>query len=333
MRLILSWLLLFFAVFLVGCEKGPIEVKYRGQAMGTTWSVKINSEFGYSSKLAEEIQAELDAIDSLMSNWKETSDITRFNNAELNSCTEVSAQTLAVVLVSQRIATLSRGAFDISISPLIELWGFGTEFKSNDPPAGEDIEEYLSRTGLINFYLTDNELCKRNVPLELNLSGVAKGYAVDRVASLLDNQRFQNYLVEVGGELRARGENGRETPWLVAVEQPSDELGLVNYQVAIPLLDQAVATSGDYRNFYKVDDVRYSHIINPSTGYPVSHNAASVTVLAKSSMEADAWATALLVLGPEEGIEIAAKQNLKVMMILRGESGFNVIKSDDWPQI
>ena len=299
--------------------------------MGTSWSVKTSSDTGYDAELNHAIQSELDLVDNLMSNWRDDSDISRFNLSELNSCTEVSMPTLAVVLLAQRISSLSEGAFDISIGPLIDLWGFGTETLDGDEaPDGEEIKKVLETTGIEHMYLTDTELCKRNTPLQLNVSGLAKGYAVDRVANLLNEQGFNNYLVEVGGELRGQGVNGRGKVWTVGVEQPNDELGANQVVTAVQLRDAAVATSGDYRNFYTLENQRYSHIIDPIKGYPVTHSAASVTVLASTSIEADAWATALLVLGPEKGIKIADQKGLAVLMILRNTEGFNTVTSESW---
>lgn len=325
--------ILCLCFLLSGCVKEPIEVKYRGQVMGTSWSVKVNSNTGYDSELNGSIQGELDLVDKLMSNWKAESDISRFNTSEPDSCTEVSAPTLAVVILAQQMANLSEGAFDISLGPLIELWGFGTEIQTEGTqPSKDDIFETLATTGLEYLYLTDTELCKRNVPLTINVSGLAKGYAVDRVATLLNQREFDNYLVEVGGELRGKGVNGRGVAWTVGVEQPGD--GLITGEVitAVELKDGAVATSGDYRNFYTLDDQRYSHIIDPTTGYPVNHSAASVSVLATTSIEADAWATALLVLGPDKGMAIANQKELAVLMVLRSDQEFEVVTSNAWPE-
>lgn len=323
-------LLLLFGVASCSGDRS-VEVKYRGSAMGTSWTVKVNSNEGYSASLAEEIQAELDLVDSLMSNWKDTSDIQRFNNADPESCVAISPPTHLVMLFSQRMHDLSSGAFDITVSPLIELWGFGTEFLEPKVPSAEEIAAKLEKTGMSHIRVSDTELCKTELSVEINMSGVAKGYAVDRVADLLDTKELVNYLVEVGGELRARGENGRGSFWTVGIEQPSENLAVSTVQTALPLIDSAVATSGDYRIFFMEDDVRYSHIIDPTTGYPVVHNAASVTVLADSSMAADAWATALLVMGPDTGLEIANERGLQVLMILRTEEGFGVLTSESWP--
>ena len=318
-------------LLLAACDSQPVEVKYRGQVMGTSWSVKLNSEFGYDAELDKAIQAELDLVDARMSNWKSDSDISRFNDSELNTCTEVSTPTLAVVLFAQRAFNLSDGAFDISLGPLIDLWGFGAEETIEDSaPSASDIEAALELTGIDNLYLTDTALCKRNTPVYINVSGLAKGYGVDRVASLLSDKNFDNYLVEVGGELRAKGINGRDQVWSVGIERPDDRLVASQVVTAVKLGDAALATSGDYRNFYALDDQRYSHIIDPKTGYPVTHNLASVTVRASTSIEADAWATALLVAGPEKGMALAEKKNLAVLMVRRNEHGFDVSTSSNW---
>jgi len=333
-RPVITLVVLFLAA-LAGCDSSlPIEVKYRGQVMGTSWSVNVNSALGYDEELNQAIQNELDLVDGLMSNWKAESDISRFNDSALNSCTKVSTSTLAVVLFAQRISSLSDGAFDISLGPLIDLWGFGNgEVGGEMHPSEGDIEAALAVTGINHLYLTDTELCKRNTPIHINVSGLAKGYGVDRVASLLSEQGFDNYLVEVGGELRGQGVSGRGVVWTVGVEQPTDGLGVGQVLAAVELKDGALATSGDYRNFYTLDDQRYSHIIDPTTGYPVTHNLASVTVRANTSIEADAWATALLVVGPEAGMIIAEQKNLAVFMVLRNQQGFDVLASQSWGDI
>lgn len=331
MRTILISKLVVLALFLAGCSDGQVEVKYRGEVMGTTWAVKVNSSEGYSQEVADAIQSELSLIDTLMSNWKQDSDVSRFNRAQLNTCTTVSPLTLAVVLVGKRIHGLSEGAFDVTMSPLIDLWGFGTDARNSAIPEKEAIEATMAHVGSQHLIVQDNELCKRDVPINLNLSALAKGFAVDRAANYLDIQGYESYLVEVGGELRARGENGQGRPWTVGIEQPTDNLATINIQAALPVLNSAVATSGDYRNFFVSEEARYSHLINPATGYPVDHNAASVTVLKESSMEADAWATALLVLGPARGLEIANELGLAAMIILRTEQGYETITSTSWP--
>ena len=316
----------------IAFPQGAYEIKYRGRTMGTTWSVKIHSDQKYDPEIANAIQSELDFVEHLMSNWREESDVSRFNRSEINSCTSANVVTLAVVVTSQRISDLSDGAFDVTIGPVIDLWGFGSKFNKQNIPEQEDVDEALARTGLQSMYVTDDQICKRDKNVELNVSGIAKGYAVDRVAMKLDSLKLNNYLVEVGGELKAQGLNGRGTYWTVGVEQPNHDLLAAGYRTAVPLVNTAIATSGDYRNFFEVSGSKYSHIIDPTTGYPVTHNLASVTVLASSSMEADAWATALLVLGPEKGMEIAKLQSLAVLMIVRKDEGFEIQASENWPK-
>ena len=299
--------------------------------MGTSWTVKVNAFERYSHALAEALQAEFDLVDGWMSNWKDDSDVSRFNEASPGECVTVSPSTQKVVLTALKLHELSDGAFDVSASPLIQIWGFGTTFRAAEQPTEEQINAAMAQLGTTGLRIIEDTLCQGDRPIQLNLSALAKGYAVDRAAELLSLRGFENYLVEVGGELRASGQNGRGTIWTIAIEKPSDVPGIASVQSALPLANQAVATSGDYRNFYVEADQRFSHIIDPRNGYPVKHDLASVTVLSESSMIADAWATALLVLGPKRGMEIAEARQLQVYMILRTEQGFQILTSSTWP--
>ena len=317
---------------LVSCAPDPRkEITYRGTSMGTSWSVKVFSDQGYSEALANDIQTALDEIDNQMSNWIPDSDISRFNALEPEACTQISTNTKVVLRVAEKLAALSEGAFDITVAPLVDLWGFGVSAQVTAAPSDEAIRDARSAMGMSEFSYVDGELCKHMTDVQLNVSALAKGYGVDRVAAMLDAQAYMNYLIEVGGELRANGVNGREKIWTVGVEQPDDGLMPMNLQYALPLENSAVATSGDYRNFFQHDGQRYSHILDPTTGYPVTHTAASVTVVSSSAIVADAWATALLVLGPEQGMAIAHEQGLAVMMIFRDGQGFATEFSDAWP--
>lgn len=298
--------------------------------MGTTWSVKV---VGYESVdapvIQSGIQAVLDDINAKMSNWDNASEISRFNTSS-SGCTRVSAETAEVVQISQDLSRLSDGVFDATLGPLIELWGFGAEFTVDQTPKLEDIEDRLEQIGYQKLHLNGNQLCKDTDNLHLNLSATAKGYGVDRVAEYLASSGFDRYLVEVGGELLARGLNRNDELWRIGIEAPLDNVISGQVQELVELQDQALATSGDYRNYFMQDGVRYSHIINPITGYPVPQEIASVTVLHKSSAWADAWATAFLVLGAERGLRLAEQENIAAYFVLRSAHGFEVATSSDW---
>ena len=200
---------------------------------------------------------------------------------------------------------------------------FGPGERSGEPPAKEAIEALKARLGYhqLQLDLFDNKLLKRE-PVSLDLSAIGKGYAVDELAKLLDMAGYQDYMVEIGGEIRTRGKSSRGGPWLIAIEKPGQGIGVV--QQVLSLVNVAVATSGDYRNYFEKDGKRYSHTIDPRTGYPITHNLASVTVIAETAAFADAMATALTVMGPEEGLALAKSQDMAVYMLLKTEGGFAV---------
>ena len=211
----------------------------------------------------------------------------------------------------------SEGAYDVTVAPLVDLWGFGPAGQVGAPPADDRITDVLENVGQ-DYLRLDGEggyrLLKTR-PVSLDFSSIAKGYGVDLVARWLDARGLDRYLVEVGGEMRLAGMSGRGDPWRVAIERP--ESALRTAEQAISVTDVAIATSGDYRNYFEVDGQRFSHSIDPRRGYPVSHDLVSVTVLDNSAMRADAWATALVVLGQERAMAVATQQGLAVYFIQR----------------
>jgi thiamine biosynthesis lipoprotein len=205
----------------------------------------------------------------------------------------------------------------------VDLWGFGPVTTDNVVPSDEQINTALTEIGYQHVRLADDRLSKTQ-PLRLDLSAVAKGYAVDQIADMLEMLALPDYLVEVGGEMRLSGSNPKGQPWRIAVEQPSL---IPQVQQVIEVADTSMATSGDYRNYFESDGVRYSHSIDPRTGRPVSHGLASVTVLAATCAEADAWATALTILGEEQGMLLAEQLELAVYMLVKADEGFEALSS------
>jgi thiamine biosynthesis lipoprotein len=226
-----------------------------------------------------------------------------------------------VLSAAMAIGWQSDGAYDVTVGPLVDLWGFGPPGPVAAPPSEDAITAALERVGQDHLRL-DGEgrrLLKRS-PVQLDFSSIAKGYGVDRVAQWLGAQGVERYLVEVGGEMRLAGLSPRGDPWRIAIERP--ESGDRSVEQAIRLTDVGVATSGDYRNFFEVDGKRYSHSIDPHSGYPVAHDLVSVTVVHPSSMMADGWATALVVLGYEKAMAVAQEQGLAVYFIRRQGDAF-----------
>jgi FAD:protein FMN transferase len=303
---------------LSACEKNGLQI-ISGQTMGTTYTVKIVDEDLDNATIRSQIERELKRVNGLMSTYDRHSELSTFNRAPVSVPFKVSQDTLEVLKLSAEIYANSEGAFDVTVGPLVNLWGFGPEASRDDVPQDDEIEAAMRRTGFDLLRLGDGWLSKDR-DIYVDLSAIAKGFAVDRLALILEDQDVDNYLVEIGGELRARGTNDQGRPWTIAVEKP-DNLSRSVFRT-LPLRDMSMATSGDYRNYFEVDGARYSHTINPRTGRPVTHNVASVTVLAPSAAIADGYATAIDVLGLEPGLGLARAQKLAVLVIIKTQSGF-----------
>ncbi len=297
---------------------------FSGDTMGTRYTVKVVDLPGHPQTVENDIQRELQRIDGLMSTYRGDSELSKLNRFDrTGEWFDVSPQTAAVIEEALAVGRLTGGAFDVTVGPLVNLWNFGPDKTIvEEVPTPEAIETAAIRVGFQHVELrTDPPAVRKKLAgLYIDLSGVAKGYAVDRVAEYLAGRGMENFLVEIGGEVRAAGNNHLGVPWRIGVERPV--AGIRTIEKAVALLDLAMATSGDYRNYFERDGVRYSHIIDPRTGRPVTHRLASVTVLDASCARADALATALMVLGPREGFELAQREKLAVLMIVRGDDGF-----------
>ncbi len=277
--------------------------------------------------LAQGIERELNQVDQSMSTWKEDSELSRFNQKQDQSeWTALSDPLFEVIQRSQQIAEMTGGAFDITIGPVVNLWGFGPQARPEQSPEPEQLAALLARTGTKHLELDPQTLSLRAQPSQyIDLSGVAKGYGVDAVARYLDSEGIEAYLVEVGGEVRVNGRKPDGSAWRLAVEQPIEGARQVNSVVALD--GQAMATSGDYRNYYESEGRRYSHTIDPSTGKPISHNLASVTVIASDCMTADALATGFNVMGHEKAMALATRENIPAYFIVRGTDGFETYQT------
>lgn len=289
--------------------------------MGTTFNVTvIDPDASYATaELQMQIEGLLAAIDARMSTYRPDSELSQLNSSNTTDWIPVSRELCDVVASALIVSDLSNGAFDITVGPLVNLWGFGPDGIVNTPPSDADVDALRASVGYQNLQ-TDcaaPAIRKDKPGIYVDLSAYAKGYAVDQTASLLDARNVANYLVEIGGELRSRGLNARGEDWAIGIEKP--DYGGRSVQSVFELSDIAVATSGDYRNFFESSGKVYSHTIDPRTGYPVEHNGASVTVVAESAAFADAMATALLVLGPDAGIELAQREGIAAFFQLREE--------------
>ena len=291
--------------------------------MGTRYAVSWSGGEQCTRDLAQLVEAELHSVNAQMSTWLPDSELSRFNRGPAGQWVSVSADLAAVVDVALHLSRLSDGAFDVTVGPLVNLWGFGAEERS-DLPTAAAIEQAAARVGhaMLEVRLSPPGLRKRIPDLHVDLSAIAKGHAVDRLAELLESHGCGNYLVDIGGELRVRGANPEGTSWRVGVETPESGKQ-VSVQHLLTLSDDAVATSGDYRNFRQVGETRLSHTIDPRSGWPVVHAMASVTVVADNATLADGLATLIYVLGPGDGLQWAAARQVAALALVRSDGGYD----------
>lgn len=326
------WLVTVFCIFLSACAKEPAKhFKLSGLTMGTSYHITVVADADRlpgltTSQLQQLIDSQLMLINQQMSTYLPDSELSRLNNEVNGEWASISPELFDILLLSVELGWLSNGSFDITIGPLVDLWGFGPEHQQVVPTDAQ-ITQRLKGVGFqnIELNLADNKVLRRG-GVRMDLSAIAKGYGVDVVAALLKSQGFNDFMVEIGGELYLSGHSPRGTPWRIAIEQPSGQLGGVHR--AISVSNMAVATSGDYRNYYERDGKRYSHTIDPSTGRPITHTLASVTVIADTASRADGLATAINVMGAEKGLQLAKQQGLAVYLMSKSDTGFKSQYSD-----
>ena len=290
-----------------------------GATMGTTYSVKISDSIEDSEDLQNQIDAQLQRINDLMSTYIPDSELSKFNQSEIDIPFPLSRENAEVFAMAKKIHEESNGQFDVTIGPLVNLWGFGPNKTDMLVPSNEEIEAAKSRVGM-QYLQISSEMVNKTEAVYVDLSAIAKGYGVDAIAQLLNTKGIENYLVEIGGELRASGVNDKGRYWRIAIEKP-DVLQRIPYKT-LELKNSAMATSGDYRNYFEIDGNRYSHTISPISGRPIIHNVASVTVIDPSTAMADGYATAINVMGVDAGMNMSEKLNLAVLIIIKTENGF-----------
>ena len=334
MKALASLAFLLLALLLAGCSESdrPLDspVRFEGGIFGSFYQVTIADALtqGEARALEEGILEVLDEVDVSMSIYIEDSELMALNQAPLDEWQPLSDELMEVLAISQAVAEKSDGAFDVTMGGLVNLWSFGSEARPREMPDASELDERLEVVGFDAVELDPSGLqARRTRDVFVDLGGVAKGHATDRVAAYLDREGIEHYLVNLGGDLIARGHrNAREAgddeaePWRIGIEAPLDDRQ--EAQHVLPIRDVSLATSGDYRNYFEEDGQRFSHTLDPRSGQPISHSLASVSVLHPSNAWADAWATALMVLGDEAGMALAREQDLKVLMIVRD--------GDDW---
>ncbi len=312
-------------LLITGCgnpQNQPVE--FTGPTMGSTFTVTIPVLPDAVSRPELEVQIDqiLDEINQTMSTYIPESELSRINTSSSTDWISISAQLYEVLAAAQHVSQISNGAFDITVGALVNLWGFGPEPGNQHIPDTRTISDAMQWIGYqyIELQAFPAAVKKRHARTYIDLSGIASGYAADRIADLLDNREIKHYLVDISGEIRSRGRNKLDQIWRIGIEKPLIDRRSV--QTIIALDNTGMTTAGDYRNFFVHDGKRYSHTIDPATGWPVSHNLASVTVLDDSAMIADALDTALMVMGPERGYQFAEQENIAALFILADGDNF-----------
>lgn len=326
--------LAFFLIplFCLSCSEEAEYSKITGSTMGTTYNVIVESNSVDPQEIYKDIEVELKDINQLMSTYIPNSEINRFNELSNNNCFRFSDKTWEVLLASKKVYEQTNGAFDITLGPLISRWGFDAEEYKTKVPSQSEVKQLLAKVGTdkLEFDLANQCLSKSTPHITINLSAIAKGYGVDRVAQIVEKHGVDNYLVEIGGETKSKGVNPSASEWRVAIERPVN--AKQQKMLIVSLSESSIATSGDYRNYFEIDGQRFSHTIDPKTGFPVKHALTSVSVIHPSNMYADAYATALTVMGTEESLEFAKKHNLAVFLINHKNGELESKQSDEFGQ-
>lgn len=320
-------------IALAACKKGWSVLEMSGLTMGTSYNIVAvdHSRNVDQAELQAAIDNSLALVNRQMSNWDSGSEISIFNAASTPGSMKVSADLAHVMQAAAEVNAATGGSFDVTVGPLIDLWGFGAGRTRNDMPSDAEIARAMACCGQSDALRVEGQrLHKMRPEAEVYLSAIGKGYGVDRVASVMSDFGIKDYMVEIGGDLYTAGTNPDGQAWRVGIETPqSHDRGV---QQVVGVSGMGMATSGDYRNFFDFEGKRYSHIIDATTGRPVTHSTASVTVMTENAMLADAWATALLVLGTERGLQIANDRDMAALFIDRtgqsGDNGFATTASD-----
>jgi len=289
--------------------------------MGTTWSAKIIAlplTPDQRTELRQALTQAIEDVNQKMSTYRDDSELSRLNQAPADQPVPLSPETFHVFQTAREIGRLSDGAFDVTVGPLVNAWGFGPGHRRQDF-SDDELDAMRELVGWDKIRLSGQAVAKTAPAVYCDLSALAKGYAVDQAARVADALGYADYMVEIGGEVRTAGRNAQGLPWRIGIEQPADETRAVERVVELSGL--SMATSGDYRSYWEEDGQRFSHTIDPRTGRPVRHRLASVSVLEPECMRADAFATALMVLGEDEGFRLAEKLELAALFQVRLPDG------------
>ena len=306
----------------------------KGNTMGTYYFIEvIDVPIELKIKNIEiEIKNTLKKANKILSNWDKDSEISIINKTNKTTAIKISDELNEVFKTAKEINAKSNGFFDLTLDPIIELWGFGYKNKQMQIiPKDNQIKNILSLIGQKSFLemnFDNNELIKKNKDIKINLSSIGKGYGIDLIGKKLDQLGINNYIINIGGDILTKGYNSKKENWVIGIENPNLKEKLI--KEIVNLTNKGLATSGDYKNFFTNDGKRYSHIINPKTGKPIMHSTKSVTVIHENSMKADGWATAFLALGSLEGLKIADKEKIAVLFIDEIDNKFIKFKSREF---
>lgn len=319
------WIALALTLCLAACLPGEKRdvVRLSGSTMGTHYNIVAIGDDIDAAALGARVGAVLKAVDASMSNWNPASEVSKFSAGRSTQPQTISPEFADVMRAALEVHRQSEGVFDITLGPLIELWGFGARSPDDPVPTEAEIAAALAHVGQARLLTLDMQapsLAKALPEVEVNVAAIAKGYGIDALAGMLRDEGIADYMVEIGGDLVTMGMNDKGQPWRIGIETPEPgPQGSV--QRIIALSGHGMATSGDYRNFFEHNGRRYSHLLDPATGHPVTHATTSATVLAENAMMADAWATAMLVLGAKRGLAIAERHGVAVFFISRDRHG------------
>lgn len=329
-----NWLYLTgLAVFIVlsGCDdrnqSSTVQgLVLQGRTMGTFWRVSLADVAPERKTLLQKlIQQQLDSDDRELSTWKKDSVLSRFNQYQGTDPQPVSDNMADIVTLALRIGQKTHGAMDITVGPLVNLWGFGPDKQPIKTPTQDQIDAARNKIGLQHLKViqqSEGAYLQKNLPgLYVDLSTVGEGFATDHLARLMEKEGINRYLVSVGGAVLSRGMNPQGKPWKVAIQKPTDKEDAV--QALVDLQGHGISTSGSYRNYYELDGKRISHVVDPVTGRPIQHKLVSATVIATTALEADGWDTGLMVLGEEQAKALALREKLAVYLIVKQGDGFN----------
>ncbi|MEM7082056.1 MAG: FAD:protein FMN transferase [Pseudomonadota bacterium] len=314
---------LFLAIIVLGgtlsCGSPAEHLTLNGQTMGTTYHVSIaNAPRGLSAReVGEAVEDTLSQVNSQFSNWLPDSDVSRFNRHASTDPFTLSDAFHDLLDIADEVHSASDGYFDLTLAPVVELWGFGPEARDKEAPTAHAIEQARLLTGQKRVLRRDRRaqtLTKMTPSVSLNVASIAKGAGIDALAQQFIHLGLTDFMIEIGGDLRVVGLGPRGTPWRIGIETPAASRAVSDI---VTISNRSMATSGDYRNYFDEDGVRYSHILDATTGRPITHSTASVTVLADTAARADAWATALLAAGRKRGVMIAEQQGIAALFLDR----------------